>query len=109
MPAPTTSASTEVRGEADGWTPGPWFDAEGTTTGRIVTAPFQPKVRRSVAACGGQRRDANARLIAAAPEMVEALDACQTYFANISGMTVEDAQDALTTVRAALAKARGAA
>lgn len=56
-----------------GFTPGPWTVQDGTTTGKVVLALGEPKVRRSVAACGGQRRDANARLIAAAPDLLESL------------------------------------
>lgn len=63
--------------------PGPWTDHPGTTTGRIVVAPDQPKVRRNIAACGGPNRDANARLIAAAPDMAkrlqQALDMLETF------------------------------
>lgn len=63
-----------------GHTPGEWASAEGTTTGRIVIAPGEPKVRRNVAACGGPNREANARLIAAAPDLLEALEgAAQTF------------------------------
>lgn len=53
------------------WTPGPWEAAPGTVTGQVVIAPGEPKVRRNVAACGGPNREANARLIAAAPDMAE--------------------------------------
>lgn len=85
------------------WTPGPWLDGEGNTTGRVVTAPEQPKVRRNVAACGGPNRDGNARLIAAAPDLYEALvvaaDLCVGTFAENGGPHKQ--------MLAALAKANG--
>lgn len=46
-------------------TPGPWHDAPGTTTGRIVVAPNTTKAKRRVAALGGPDREANAAYIAA--------------------------------------------
>lgn len=58
---------------ADKHTKGPWKSIDGTTTGKAVTAPNEPKVRRNVAMVGGPNRGANARLIAAAPDMLEAL------------------------------------
>lgn len=49
-------------------TRGPWVAVAGTTTGRQVIAPEQPKVRRNVAAVGGQNREANAALTRSDPE-----------------------------------------
>lgn len=49
----------------EGVTPGPWHDAPGTTTGRIVVAPNMTKAKRRVAALGGPDREANAAYIAA--------------------------------------------
>jgi hypothetical protein len=55
-------------------TPGPWQAVEGKTTGRMVITPnARTKATRIVAHIGGPDRDANARLIAAAPELLEAL------------------------------------
>ncbi len=80
--------------------PGPWIDQPGTTTGRIVIAPDQPKVRKNIAACGGPNRDANARLIAAAPDLLAALQAYVTaYDAGTGTIHVND------QIRAAIAKA----
>lgn len=58
-----------------GFTPGPWEAGEGATTGCAVFAS-QPRTKRhrNVAAVGGPDREANARLIAAAPELYAALD-----------------------------------
>ncbi len=98
-------------------TPGPWLAVDGSTTGRAVIAPEQPKVRRNVAAVGGQNREANARLIAAAPDLFNALAAAldeidqeieqrkfggnDEYWASL--------QDISNAGRAAIAKARGEA
>ncbi|MEH3121139.1 MAG: hypothetical protein PGN16_04030 [Sphingomonas phyllosphaerae] len=96
-------------------TPGPWIDSDGTTTGRVVTAPGQPKVRRNVAVCGGPNRVANARLIAAAPDLLEAVAAFIAYDegdddAPDAGVRMMiDYDHALTLARAAIAKARGEA
>ena len=96
-------------------TPPPWEDRPGTTTGRIVIAPTQPKVRVMVASCGGPNRDANARLIAAAPELLEhaELDVAELeyYINNPSawdsfdeGMS-ELLRKVVTRAKAAIAKA----
>jgi hypothetical protein len=80
---------------AVGHTPGPWIteDFAGVWAGNLELA----KIRGEQ----GLPREANARLIAAAPEMLEAL----TILANIdpSEITAEDIRKA----RAAIAKATG--
>lgn len=56
--------------------------------------------------CTAGNREANARLIAAAPELYEALSACLNYIENTEselGISLSSGQSA----RAALAKARG--
>lgn len=81
------------------FTRGPWISVEGTTSGREVLAEKpSTKSRLRVARIGGPDRDANAHLIASAPELYEALD-------NIlkRGLTI----DLIDPARAALAKARG--
>lgn len=82
-----------------GHTPGPWTSEAGSNTGRRIIAPNAPKTRRVVAACGGKDREANARLIAAAPDMYEALKQAREW---LSGWASADLQ--LAIIDAALAK-----
>jgi hypothetical protein len=65
------------------WTPGPWlyqgFTEAGDTSGwYVVVAPHRVI---SVEGRDEEEADANARLIAAAPEMAEALEQVVDYFA----------------------------
>lgn len=93
-------------------TPGPWQAIEGATTGRLVIAPEQPKVRRNVAAVGGRNRDANADLIAAAPDL---LKSAEVVLAGLNAR-IEQADPSsvplfsgIVELSDAIAKARGAA
>ncbi|HCJ9395011.1 TPA: hypothetical protein NV922_001317 [Escherichia coli] len=54
-------------------TEGKWTVIDGKTAGKQVVSKSAPKARMNVASCGGQRREENANLIAAAPELLEAL------------------------------------
>ncbi len=93
-------------------TPGPWIDQPGTTSGRVVIAPEQGKVKRNVASCGGPNRDANARLIAAAPDLLAALIAMRERWELYSGGIGHAGQTDDRLMRqadAAIAKARGEA
>ncbi|KKL56125.1 hypothetical protein LCGC14_2248520 [marine sediment metagenome] len=58
---------------------------------------------------GKNKAKANARLIASAPDLLEALKACDLYVAfHMKGIFDEDAQDeTLRKLRAAIAKAEG--
>lgn len=60
-----TSSVDILEKALEGVTPGPWHDAPGTATGRIVVAPNTTKARRRIAAIGGPDRDSNAAYIAA--------------------------------------------
>lgn len=51
-------------------TPGNWQDIKGKASGRIVVSLHQSRARRNVASCGGPDREANARLLAAAPDLL---------------------------------------
>lgn len=104
-----------------GHTPGPWHTFasgwakergqveinadDGLTVAYAVT--FVPSYRAT--------SEANARLLAAAPEMLEALEAWQTYDSrddsgpNAGVQMMLDYDRALTLTRAAIAKARGEA
>lgn len=96
------------------WTPGPWIVAEGD--GQYlweVRAPNEPaKARRTIARPSGRDRLANARLIAAAPDLAEALEqAAEALERAASAFRTEVARqtflDEAAAARAALSKARG--
>ncbi len=86
-------------------TPGPWY-VTGRLT-RYVEARIDGGLIQEVAACGpteadggyGPHQEANARLIAAAPDLLEALEML-IEFPNTGPAT--------STARAAIAKATGA-
>ena len=90
------------------FTPGPWF-VNGHMT-KYVEARIGGGIIQEVAAVGptdadggyGSQQEANARLIASAPELYEALDKAMhcKYFVLLSGAVQHE-------VSAALAKARG--
>lgn len=84
------------------FTPGPWECRTGTSTGMVVIAPNQPKVRFSVAGVGGKNRIPNAHLIAAAPELYEALVRMKQWCEDEVG-----AELPCDSIDSALAKARG--
>jgi hypothetical protein len=90
-------------------TPGPWYVGSGTYEGRNIYSvasvtdddgfTYQPIVA-SAEDDGIKCWDANARLIAAAPDLLEALKRCKFDSLN---MTLEDRE----FCRAAIAKATG--
>ena len=88
------------------FTPGPWVVVGRLT--KYVEARLVGGLIQEVAACGptmadegyGQQQEANARLIAAAPDLLEALKRCKFDSLN---MTLEDRE----FCRAAIAKATG--
>lgn len=101
------------------WTPGPWKVASTGDIGIDIDAPYYEALgvgvneespfcviisRRHVAS----RLEANAHLIAAAPELYEALEWLETY-AMVQVDRHPDAQDnkGWRNIIAALAKARG--
>jgi hypothetical protein len=80
-------------------TPGPWTVLPGITSGDIIT----PMGR--VASCVVLTTDAN--LIAAAPDMLEALEAVEAWW-NAHGIEGDHRTDAFCTLaRNAIKKARG--
>ena len=90
-------------------TPGPWTVEKGNVGSLhplFVVAPDRDGLRPWC--------DADARLIAAAPELLEALDACQDLlFASADegaelGTYGRDCWEAMQAARAAIAKAKGA-
>ena len=88
------------------FTPGPWVVVGRLT--KYVEARLVGGLIQEVAACGptmadegyGQQQEANARLIAAAPDLLDALKRCKFDSLN---MTLEDRE----FCRAAIAKATG--
>jgi hypothetical protein len=93
-------------------TPGPWLRI-GTTVYALMHAGWkrgveQFKNRFTVQVqrdreCSEEEAEANARLIAAAPDLLEALEAMYEMF-NGNGITPND-DDAIISARAAIAKA----
>ncbi len=90
-------------------TPGPWVVVGSRT--KYVEARLVGSLMQEVAACGptladegyGQQQEANARLIAAAPDLLEALKALlERYALAIGNEGIECYQ-----ARAAIAKATG--
>lgn len=93
-------------------TPGPWYaKREGYST-VYVKARILGRLIQEVAACGptdaGQdQQDANARLIAAAPELLEALKAFVADWSDDTGMS-GPSYESVRFAREAIAKAEGA-
>lgn len=92
-----------------GWTPGPWW-----VEGEVVCAPDGDNFPWYVAIaerCGypNDQSRANAHLIAAAPELYEALEALSEHFTQVVKAFRVDSEEheTLVAARAALAKARG--
>lgn len=85
-------------------TPGPWSiqrQNPSPTTGEWMVAGKSPGYLAEVRDCGSGPVEANARLIAAAPDLLEALEALITAVdASMYGMAIHNA-------RAAIAKAKG--
>lgn len=83
-------------------TPGPWHVEQGTDGVGV----WDEMARTLIAAVDQPNAESNARLIAAAPEMLAALKAC---FANGDPADGFDPENALTErlIRAAIAKAEG--
>lgn len=105
--------------EVSGHTPGPW-EVDRYPDGRalVFCAKFENShygdwiADISGIADGGSKQKANARLIAAAPELLEALEACVTQLLLHGWNDPADGLKscaALVKARAALAKAKGAA
>lgn len=102
-------------------TPGPWFVTGNMTL--YVDARIGGGLLQEVAAVGpteadsgyGPQQRANADLIAAAPDLLEALGYCQSWFAKhaptapLIGGFGEAEHPMLTCINAAIAKARGEA
>ena len=97
-------------------TPGPWFATRNIAYWEVVPNNPGMGVPWTVAdICpsdpgnpDGGLQEANARLIAAAPEMLEAIEeTLQSVVMNRLHDTIEISRDAIELLRAALAKAKG--
>lgn len=82
----------------------PWIVVRGSTAGCQVISESAPKLRRNVASVGGPRRDANARLISAAPELLGALEGIMD---DVLGNRAAINEERITSIRAAINKALG--
>lgn len=98
-------------------TPGPWFITGSMT--KYVEARIPGRMIQEVAACGptaaddgyGEQQMANARLIAAAPDLLEALEYAVVDFDNWAAHEDNHPHEHLVAwaekARAAIAKAKG--
>lgn len=95
-------------------TPGPWFEhREGFST-VYVEARLRQGVIQEVAACGpteagSDAQSANARLIAAAPELLAALQRLRDYAEDVCGVCPDDChkEHPLMVATSVIAKALG--
>lgn len=85
-------------------TEGSWIVKKGSVSGFVVESDSAPKVRKNVASCGGQRREENARLIAAAPEMLRTLKSVKD---EIGQFLMHQNPELLSEIDFAIAKALG--
>lgn len=98
-------------------TEGQWEIQKGLTAGKEVISPSAPKARRVIARCGGPDRDGNSCLIAAAPDLLEALIEVAASLAwnaqgecrGINDGPIMPSNGAVEMAKAAIAKARGEA
>lgn len=93
-------------------TEGKWTVIDGKASGKQVISESAPKNRMIVASCGGQRREENANLIAAAPELLDALQKIvamneQYCLDKYGDSSKADTMACVTTARAAISKALG--
>lgn len=92
-------------------TPGPWFTPEKLYQTRYIEARIGGGMLQEVAACGPtevpSQQEANARLIAAAPELLSLLvDAVTSFADSVEG---GEADEWVIACRTAIAKATGSA
>ena len=92
-----------------GWTPGWWVAVETVPKGNfVIRVPDSPLVIAQVYLLDGVFPvDANARLIAAAPDMYDALERVRRMFIPDAKWPDDTRQKLLAEADAALAKARG--
>lgn len=98
------------------YTPGPWkahfeeaYFVTGPDLGRVAIMMNLKGAHGLGGRRSGDESAANAHLIAAAPEMLEALRLAHVYINGGTGYTPENHKAAYEAVRAAIAKATGEA
>ena len=98
----------------ENWTQGPWITKIGGLTSWAIAAPYAPLSKHYVAhAAGVDSSVANAHLIAAAPDLYEALKTARSQIVLLGGDAMEDEfGDAIQSavlgeIDAALSRARG--
>lgn len=98
------------------YTPGPWFTTREGFSTVYVEARLRGSILQEVAACGptelgSEQQEANARLIACAPELLEALEIMYDYagFALdvLSHEEATLAENELSKAKKIIAKAKG--
>ena len=88
------------------FTPGPWkWDQHGGLRGKDRNAVINPTLRGDV--LSGVNREADAHLIAAAPDLYAALKYLVKQVDEVERSTVIRGSDIMADARTALAKARG--
>jgi len=97
-----------MKDQVNKWTPGPWVAALDHNSRPIVWGPGTWQIADCWHTPDGKGW-ANARLIAAAPELYEALEEMTALASGpTGGVSAQMKRDILAKARAALAKARGA-
>lgn len=108
----------ESMSEQQQWTPGPWVYYRGSHSIYNPQVPNGTMKETSICVVNGprhngpSRRDANAHLIAAAPDLYEALEGLVLCCTNTEGVVSPEPHDygawldAMVNARAALQKAR---
>lgn len=94
------------------YTPGPWIVTDDVNA-HVIRGAEQPRNERGVdfvfrdyvASIWGGYHEANARLIAAAPDLLAALEAMVKSWEH--GISYNDARNEIGNARAAIAKAKG--
>lgn len=87
-------------------TPGPWVAVARTNAHIEIEAPNQlGYLAQKVASCSLTNHEANARLIAAAPELLDALQVMLRDYAAVHDVGDVEMQPAIYQARAAIQKA----
>lgn len=97
---------------ADQHTRGPWRDAGGIGHGSWIVGADAERVENVAVVYSRASRVgmANATLIAAAPELLAALELAESFMAGFEDDEVQEGiNERLAAIRAVIAKARGAA
>lgn len=89
-------------------TPGPWQTSrDAVPAGHVQVTVYEEATGQRVATAF--EREENARLIAAAPDLLAALVECEQFVGDRGDDKDDEEDHLLGTIRAAIAKARGQA